>query len=194
MKQRSYKKGNPHRDCRLFVIVAEGEREDEYFSFFNEQNQRIQVKIVPREANASAPKHFLERLDKFKEKGEWIENQGDMLWFVLDVDRWKREHLEDLIHATQISKQWHIAISNPSFEVWLLYHLCSEINVNETNLKNLLHQKVSTGYNRDTFCTKIAQAMENAKNADTHPNQIFPNIMQTKVYLLALEMLSVLKI
>ena len=34
-KNRSYKKGLPHRDARLFVIVAEGEREDAYFRWFH---------------------------------------------------------------------------------------------------------------------------------------------------------------
>jgi len=33
-KNRSYKKGGRHRDARLFVIVAEGEREDAYFRYF----------------------------------------------------------------------------------------------------------------------------------------------------------------
>lgn len=28
---RNYKKGAPHRDSRLFIIIAEGEREDAYF-------------------------------------------------------------------------------------------------------------------------------------------------------------------
>jgi len=35
-KNRSYKKGGRHRDARLFVIVAEGERKDAYFRYFFE--------------------------------------------------------------------------------------------------------------------------------------------------------------
>lgn len=62
---RAYKRGEPHRDMRLFVIVAEGEREDEYFSWFDQRNSRIRVQIVPREGHASAPNHFIKRLETF---------------------------------------------------------------------------------------------------------------------------------
>lgn len=57
--RRKYKKSAPFRDARLFIIVAEGEREDAYFSFFNERNQRIKVQPIPREKDKSAPNYFL---------------------------------------------------------------------------------------------------------------------------------------
>ncbi|UKJ09401.1 hypothetical protein [Solitalea lacus] len=62
-KNREYKKGKHHRDFRKFVIVAEGQREDEYFNFFGELNRRVVVEIVPREEGKSAAKHLLERLE-----------------------------------------------------------------------------------------------------------------------------------
>lgn len=84
---RAYKKGEAHRDARLFVIVAEGEREDAYFKCFNARNQRVFIKIVPREQNRSAPKFFLERVEKTIVSGGWTPKEDDLLWFVLDVDR-----------------------------------------------------------------------------------------------------------
>lgn len=68
-KNRAYKKGAPHRDAHLFVIVAEGEREDGYFGWFHERNQRIRVRIVPREPGHSAPAHCLDRVNQFIEEG-----------------------------------------------------------------------------------------------------------------------------
>lgn len=38
---RAYKRGEAHRDALLFVIVAEGEREDRYFGWFDQKSQRI---------------------------------------------------------------------------------------------------------------------------------------------------------
>lgn len=112
-KNRAYKKGEPHRDARLFVIVAEGEREDNYFSWFHQRNQRIQIRIVPREENRSAPAFFLERVKEYIEEGGWSEKEGDRLWFVLDVDRWSRRTIEDLRIACEQHSNWYLGISNP---------------------------------------------------------------------------------
>jgi RloB-like protein len=188
---RNYKKGAPHRDSRLFVIVAEGEREDEYFSFFHEKNQRVRIQIVPREGNASAPKHFLERLSKFQEEGSWIPKENDTLWFVLDVDRWKKAQINELISACEQDKNWNIAISNPCFEVWLLYHVLDNLDGLSNNLKNELRNKAGgSGYSPETFCVNIATAIENAKQNDLNPKHLFPDKKQTKIYLLAEQLLE----
>lgn len=194
MPNRNYKKGAPHRDSRLFIIVAEGEREDEYFSYFNGKNQRIQIKIVPREEHASAPNHFLSRLLKFQQNGLWNPKDNDVLWFVLDVDLWKREHIQELITACENDKTWHIAISNPCFEVWLLYHILETLEDIEGNFKNELHLKSQNigfkGYNPHLFCPLIESALQNAKNNDTSATHDFPTPRQTKVYLLAEQLLE----
>jgi RloB-like protein len=192
---RSYKKGAPHRDSRLFIIVAEGEREDAYFQYFHLKNQRIRISIVPREQNASAPKHFLNRLDKFEKEGLWSPKDDDALWFVLDVDAWKREHIDELITACEKDKNWNIAISNPSFEVWLLFHLMNNLEGLSPNLKNELHLKTSgVGYSPEIFCPEIDLAIQNAKQSDTTPSYIFPTAKQTKVYLLAEQLIEKLGI
>lgn len=186
---RSYKKGAPHRDSRLFIIVAEGEREDAYFQYFHLKNQRIRISIVPREGNASAPKHFLTRLEKFEKEGLWSPKDNDSLWFVLDVDAWKREHIDELMAACEQDKNWNIAISNPSFEVWLLFHLMDNLEELSPNLKHELHLKAKN-YKPELFCPKIDKAIQNAKENDTTPSYIFPNLNQTKVYLLAEQLME----
>lgn len=190
---RSYKKGAPHRDSRLFIIVAEGEREDAYFQYFHLKNQRIRISIVPREQNASAPKHFLNRLEKFEKEGLWSPKDNDALWFVLDVDAWKREHIDELIAACEKDKNWNIAISNPSFEVWLLFHLIDNLEELSVHLKHELHLKAKN-YSPELFCPKINKAIINAKENDTTPSHIFPNSKQTKVYLLAEQLIEKLGI
>ena len=136
MSNRNYKKGAPHRDSRLFIIVAEGEREDAYFSYFHNKNQKIRISLAPREQNASAPNHFLNRLEKFKQEEKWIPKGDDVIWFVLDVDLWKREPIDELINFCKNDATLNIAISNPCFEVWLLYHLLEDIENLGNNLKN----------------------------------------------------------
>jgi hypothetical protein len=190
---RKYKKGEPHRDSRLFVIVAEGEREDEYFSFFHEKNQRVRIQIVPREGNASAPKHFLERVKTIQQQKLWIPKENDALWFVLDVDKWKMEHIDELIQLCKQKKNWNIAISNPCFEVWLLFHIIDNLVNCEYPLKTELDIQSKLlgyrGYSASVFCPKIEQALENARQNDDN-NHSFPSEKQTKLYLLAEQLLE----
>ena len=194
-KNRNYKKGGRHRDARLFVIVAEGEREDAYFRYFNELNQRILIQIVPRVANQSAPKLFLERVNQFIQEDGWTPKENDLLWFVLDVDRWKRESIEDLRIACQQHPNWHLGISNPCFEVWLLFHLVDSLVDNGEkckDLKSLLHQKAKGNQELKRLANLLSNAAENAAKADTSPRGDYPDRMQTKLYHLAKQMLTVL--
>ena len=194
MPNRNYKKNLPHRDSRYFVIVAEGEREDAYFQFFHGKNQRIRIEIVPREGKASAPTHFLKRLAKFKEDAGWNPKDNDVAWFVLDVDMWKTEQIHELINYCEQNDLLNIAISNPFFEIWLLHHLTHDLTDLSNNLKNDLHIQAQKngfeGYHPSTFCPLLETAIQNAKRNDTSPTHSFPNAQQTKVYLLAEQLLE----
>lgn len=193
-KNRAYKRGEPHKDAQLFIIVAEGEREDAYFNWFNERNQRIRVHIVPREGKASAPKHFLSRLEKYLAEADAQPSDNDSIWFVLDVDRWLRADIETLITATEVHNNWHVAISNPCFEVWLHCHIapppadlfdCSA-------LKTALNPLFRGGYRPENACPLLETAAQHARAIDSHPEQMYPDVLQTKLYPLAEEMLRML--
>ena len=192
MSNRSYKKVQGlHRDHRTFVIIAEGQREDEYFQYFNGKSTRFRIISVERHENASAPKHFLKRLEHLKESEVWIPKEQDVIWFVLDIDRWKRAEIDELINYCKNDGSLHIAISNPCFEVWLFYHILNDLDDTGTNLKHELHLKTEgTGYNPNDFCPLIYTAITNAKQKDTNSNHLYPNEKETKVYLLAEQLLE----
>ena len=190
---RNYKKGKPHRDFRKFIVVAEGEREDEYFGFFKGINQRISVEIVEREEGASAVKHLLDRLTTYNYKNG-IEPE-DFVWFVLDVDRWPREHIDELNQNCEQEENWFLSVSNQCFEVWLFYHLVTEIPAEHNTAKKLkraLNDRIPGGYNRDRFAVLIREAADNASAADPHPDHYFPEKRVSKVYTLAYRLLDFL--
>lgn len=194
-QNRAYKKGEAHRDARLFVIVAEGEREDAYFKHFHALNRRVRVQIIPREGGKSAPSFFLERVQKVIENGGWSPNDGDLLWFVLDVDRWPRAIINELHIHCQQNKNWFIGISNPCFEVWLLFHFLKSIDDQNLSCRQLKKQlsTVSEGnMSVERFSELIGKATQNAAASDTHPDNFFPDRMQTKLYQLAQELLALL--
>lgn len=192
-KNRGYKKGAPHRDCRKFIIVAEGVREDDYFSYFNRLTPRVEIKIVAREEGKSAAKFLLERVRTHDAKFG-IEPE-DFVWFVLDVDKWPRQEIEGIFQHCTTDPNWNISISNPCFETWLHYHLLKEIPLEictAAKLKTNLNKLVPGGYNKTLFAKLIKDAIANAKYCDKHKDHYFPELNVTKVYILGNQLLEFL--
>ena len=188
-----YSKQRVFRDHRKFVIIAEGDREDDYFGFFNEINRRIKIVTVPRDKGKSACKFFLERLHEYNIR-EGIEHE-DLIWFITDVDKWERSEIDSLQAVCLDNPNYNLAISNPCFEVWLYFHYSNPETLKTKtpkHLKTKLGTIVQGGYNKKTFCLRIDVAAKSAKKSDKHPKHYFPVEMNTKVYNLAEEMLKFL--
>lgn len=194
-ENRDYKKSvGKHRDARCFFIVAEGEREDVYFSWFERRSKRIRIEMIPRKSVSSAPKNMLTRLQKFLPEN--AKQPGDQIWFVLDVDRWKRESIDELRDLCSTYDGWEVAISNPCFEVWLYFHFDDPRKANANSAKDfkrLLGSLHTSGYAVEHFAPKISEAARNARQDDPTPTHDYPDQWATtKVYRLAEEMLKFL--
>jgi len=186
-KNRGYKKGEAYKDARLVVIACEGIREKIYFEHLIGQSQRIKLEILApegEEKGRSHPKQVYNRAERFSDE-YGLNGKDDSLWLVMDVDRWKRHILHEIIKEVGKKDKWNISISNPCFEVWLYYHLeevepltaaeCKEI-------KQFIHQSVDGGYKVEIFTEKAFEAVQKAKNADTDLENDFPNLHVSKVY------------
>ncbi len=200
-KKRGYNRDiiNPLvRDYKLFAIACEGgKREPEYFQLFEKISNRITIDIIgdiinDEEMNyihetKSSPKWVLDRAVRYIEKEGLTEE--DELWFVMDIDRWQGNQIREIANYCKQKNNWHIALSNPCFEVWLIYHIKEEIDVNESldckELKYQLSIIVNSGYNKYRFIQFFNKAINNAQNADTNRSHYFPDPGNTKVYLLA---------
>lgn len=191
---RSYTKKTPFRDARLFVIIAEGVREESYFGWFNAKNSRIQVLVIEQDGSGSAPNLLVRRLQMAQEEGKYLPDASDHVWFVCDVDRWRKQ-IEDLRIDCQQKPNWNLAVSNPCFEVWLHFHSGS-LNANErvscSQLKKELPKSKMGAFNTNKYAVMIKQAATNARRSDPNPDSFFPDRMQSKVYKLAESMLELL--
>jgi RloB-like protein len=97
------------RDARLFIIATEGAvTEKQYFEMFGSSRIKVEV-LATGSDNKSAPKYVLDRLNSFKEQFDLHED--DMLWLVIDVDRWGGEKLSVVCREAK-QKNYHLAISN----------------------------------------------------------------------------------
>ena len=66
---------------------------------------------------------MIARLDRFKE--EVATEEDDQFWLCIDKDHWADSgHIDNLVQVLQHcrQKEYHVAISNPCFELWLLLH------------------------------------------------------------------------
>lgn len=198
-KKRGYNKDDINkktRDYSLFAIACEGtEREPQYFRPFNGID-RIKVDIIENKVGKrnSAPNGVLKRAQDYIDDVGFSEEDGDSLWLVIDMDKWPRGQLELLYDYCSHYPNIHLVMSNPCFEVWLLYHKLTSLDnihcdtANQT--KQALHTLEKGGYFYLNYLPLIKDAIQNAKLNDTNKEHYYPNIKTTKVYQLGEALLN----
>lgn len=191
-KKRTYYKHEEAkaRDYSLFVIATEGTKtEPSYFAPFDEID-RIKVRLLKHNATASAPSHILERAKRYITEEGLDAKYGDSLWCVTDVDKWPIEMIKELGCFCLNTPNCHIAVSNPCFEIWLLYHKMSdltEIDCSKShNVKVALSQLTPGGFFSLDYIKLMETAIVNAKAQDSNPGEqhYLPELRETKVYTL----------
>ena len=128
-KRRSYYRHEEAkaRDYSLFVIACKGTKtEPSYFAPFD-NFERIRVRILEHEQTESAPSHVLASAKKYMTEEGLNAEDGDTLWCVIDVDKWPIDMIKEFGSFCINTPGCHIAISNPFFEVWLLYHKLTDL-------------------------------------------------------------------
>ncbi len=111
---------------KRFLIVCEGEvTELEYFTFFKNWVTNPLVDVIPLQSSkgthaCGVVQAALEKRKELEGENRW--QAHDELWCVYDVDA---KPSADLNNARQRANanNVNVAVSNPSFELWLLLHL-----------------------------------------------------------------------
>ena len=157
---------------------------------------RIKVDIIEPETSddedasekrkASSPSKVLEKVKAYITENQLSADDGDSLWCVIDVDRWPQEQIEEL-HAFCAQKDnWHLVISNPCIEIWLLYHKRADLSdlgiQTAKDAKQALDRIEKGGYYYIKYLPLMLDAIENAQQADSNPDGYMPELLQTKVY------------
>lgn len=173
------------RDYSLFAIACEGtEREPDYFRLFD-GTDRIKVDII-EDDEGSAPSKVLARVADYISKNQLDADFGDSLWCVIDKDKWPQDQIKELHAFCNQKGNRHLVISNPSIEIWLLYHKIANLTgLNITtaqDAKRALDSIEKGGYYYIKYLPLMLNAIENASRADTNPDGYMPELLQTKVY------------
>lgn len=178
---------------KRFVLATEGERtEPQYFNQFDRQPSNISVFCVRKPAG-NAPQQVLRRMVNHLEQEDL--RHGDEAWLIVDKDHWSDEQLGELHRWACAAPNWHLALSNPKFEYWLLLHFENGVGIGsardcEQRLRRYLpdYRKVlDTRFTR----TQIEVAVERARQRDQPPCADWPrDVGSTTVYRLVAGILS----
>lgn len=137
-QRKPYQRNIEDRAKRLFVIATEGVK-TEYW-YFNTikhrynlllQQAHIQLELLKRpskQAGHSSPDKVRQMIEDFLEHNDFDYNTietvrpNDTFWLVVDTDSWTDEQLQDVANFCHQKLPFHLAISNPCFEWWLILH------------------------------------------------------------------------
>jgi len=159
-----------YRKC--FIISAEGkETEKIYFNMFKSRNATVDVQVVKKTNNKSAPQYILKEATRHVKK--FGMRRGDEVWVVIDRDSWPDAEL-DWIFEECCRLKYNLAVSNPKFEYWLLLHFEDAKGVNSPKKVTERLKKYLPNYDKNNLnVLKVKEgvhdAIKRAKLKDSPP-------------------------
>lgn len=191
----SYDSGTePTIDLFFVSIVTEGVKEEiiylDYVSKLVKECDGVNFKIVLlnklyKDTSLSiSDSHPKKRLEILKEWKEWVQKHYDAGkdedWIVCDRDdrSFKEEQFDELC-AEAINTHFNIVISNPAFQIWLLFHFVADIKylkldqiehskqrlaLVEKELKQYVKGYKHGSLNMAYFATHIREAINNTQS------------------------------
>jgi hypothetical protein len=205
IKGRSFERRPPDRNAQSIFIFCEGvKRERKYFEYFKEFDSRINIEVYPLssvEDNSPlglfrcACDSIIHSETNPNPRYELLE--GDQVWLVFDSDPDKMSSRERQIPEIMnqcVSLGWKLGESNPCFEVWLWYHLKTELpsdssdNLGQCSIwKEAQNQFGGFNSSKHPFYIQSAiSLMEKMVGSESRR----PKVGQSNVYLLGKEILE----
>lgn len=108
----------------IILIGTEGtDTEPDYFNLVRSIFNSVTIKICPsRGMKGSSPDRVLKRMRSELALTPLKKDRGDQAWIVIDRDQWTNEQFDHVFDWEKEKSHYHVAISNPKFEYWLLLH------------------------------------------------------------------------
>ena len=228
--QRPFRAFRPATSKIIFLSLEGAATEHEYFERISELYDHAKYKIClisvtedavhtppkvrTREQNITLssvrPLQLVNRIVKFKQEYDHIyefeKHPDDEFWIVTDVDdNWSELWISEWIEAIQLctEKNYHYAVSNPFFEIWLLLHhtdptdvdksfaVTAESSYQPTNHFRSRLRDLGAPLDREKHIRKLNYTIENVKAAATRAEKLHldrsdlaPHYFATTVYLL----------
>jgi hypothetical protein len=164
---------------KLFILSYEGTvTEKKYFQDFRASiyfNNNGLIEIVPlkRPKDKGSDPFSVKKLLNWAKK-EYGFKITDEFWLIVDRDDWESIHklsFDDLVTECKKEENFYLAMSNPCFEIWLVFHLknLSEFSREE---QALIFENAKIG-NKNHIDILVAQLQGGDRGYNKRPN---PNI------------------
>lgn len=118
----------------------------------------------------------------------------DELWLVVDRDSWTEADLDDVVQALASMPKYHLALSNPCFELWLVLHRRESSGRSCTQLEAILKHELGAyrknRYDVDALKSTLSDAIARAEQMDTRPKDPWPRRDGTHVYRLVRKLVA----
>ncbi|MGO8675162.1 MAG: RloB family protein [Limisphaerales bacterium] len=118
----------------------------------------------------------------------------DELWLVVDRDAWTESDLNDVVAAIGALPKYHLALSNPCFELWLVLHRRDAPGQNGEQLRKILKAELGayekSSYNVEALRPTIDDAIRRAERLDASPKDPWPRVQGTHVYRLVKRLMA----
>lgn len=102
-------------------VSTEGQTEMDYLSMDVFKESSLVVKFPPnRHPGQNHPIAVLNRLKQKLKSNDF--RKGDEAWVVVDIDEWDKDEFSELLEWSASDSRYHMAISNPKFELFLVMH------------------------------------------------------------------------
>jgi hypothetical protein len=217
-RNKIYERSEPKKNAKKIYIICEGSKtEINYFSYFQGFSSNLDIIPIPSVGGQTdpiklmeyskhifnLPEHNQALYDDFK-ISQYILNEIDEVWFVIDTDRWnegdKINILREFVNKINdnVEMNWNIVQSNPSFEIWLYYHFFNEIpeksNVEENykSFKEFINSALKGGFDARKMPLTIQSAIDNSKS-NFKISGIQPALYTTEVFKLGELIISFIK-
>ncbi len=212
-ERREFKRESFVREVqRLFVIATEGKKtEIKYFEEFSSKdyynNKEVYIEVLKRVKSGSSPTNVVKQLNGFK--SEYKLKNGDELWMIIDRDKqsWKPKEIASVARLC-LQKKYGFALSNPSFEVWLLLHrkdlktytdaARTELLINKkTNSRTRLESEllnICGSYNKTNlkvadYLPHVKKAIKRSESLVQSQTERWPNYLGSHVFKLVKKLL-----
>lgn len=208
-RNKIYKKVEPFKNAKKVYLFCEGDKEVNYFKFFQGFASNIDIIPIPNDNGKSDPIKLKENSEMLFQGNEAVSPKinlsielEDEIWFVIDTDRWNEGDKINILktYVEERNKDyngWFVVQSNPSFELWLYYHFFSEkpevSDVSKfASFKEYVDSKIKGGFDNRSMPLEVQNATIIAEeNFETLNGQ--PVLYSTEVFNLGKQLIKFTK-
>ena len=116
-----------------------------------------------------------------KTKREYNFRPTDEFWLIIDRDDWERIHKIDLntvVEDRLRENNFHMALSNPCFEIWLILHLARISDFTE-DVQQKIFENAPVSYKKNFIDVVLADLIGDGRGYNKRPN---PEVFLPRVY------------